>query len=114
MPTENRYGGIDIEPAYRSDREELAKIEDIENLCLKRGSEYLIKDFEKDIVVDYLNRLYQVTIPGVELLAEDSREKVSIRDKVLILHYLLSAKGAPIADRLIELSRDHSRSAKLR
>ena len=40
-------------------------------------------------------------MPNVEVLLADSKEVVPIRDRVLILHYLLSAKGTPIANKLI-------------
>ena len=82
-------------------REQLAKIEDIEQLCLKSGSRCLVTGSQQEIAIEYLNRLYRITMPNVEVLLADSREEVSIRDRVLILHYLLSAKGTPITNRLI-------------
>jgi hypothetical protein len=58
-------------------------------------------DFQKQIVIEYLNQLYRVSIPNAEVLLADSLEDVPIKDKVLILHYLLSAKVTPISNRLI-------------
>ncbi len=40
-------------------------------------------------------------IKHIEISLEDSAEKVPIRDKVLILHYFISAKGTPAANRVI-------------
>ena len=99
MPEQSRYGGYDPEPAYKLAREELADIEDMAQLCLRSAATCL--DSGQGIAVQYLNRWYRVTLPDVEVLLVDSREDVPIRDKVLILHYLLSAKGIPIANRLI-------------
>jgi len=101
LPTESYYDGYDLEPAYRLTREQLAKIDDIEQLCLKSGAKYLVTGSQKEIAFEYLNQLYQISIPNIEISLMDSQEEVSIRDKVLILHYLVSAKGTPIANKLI-------------
>ena len=101
MPTQSSYDGYDLEPAYRLAREQLAKIEDTEQLCLKSDARYLITGSQQEIAIEYLNRLYRITMPNIEILLTDSQDEVSIRDKVLILHYLLSAKGTPIANKLI-------------
>jgi len=79
----------------------LAEIEDIEQLCLKSGARYLVTGSQKEIAIEYLNQSYRVTMPSIEILLTDSQEEVSVRDKVLILHYLLSAKGAPATNQLI-------------
>ena len=99
MPAQSHYGGYDLEPAYKLAREQLADIEDITQLCLTSSATCL--DSRQGIAVQYLNRWYRVTVPDVEVSLADSREDVPIRDKVLILHYLLSAKGTPIANRLV-------------
>jgi len=101
LPAQSSYDGYDLEPAYKLAREQLAKIEDIEQLCLKSGSRCLVTGSQQEIAIEYLNRLYRITMPNVEVLLADSREEVSIRDRVLILHYLISAKGTPITNRLI-------------
>jgi len=101
LPTESYYDGYDLDPAYKLAREQLAEIEDIEQLCLKSGARYLVTGSQKGIAIEYLNQSYRVTMPNTEILLTDSQEEVSIRDKVLILHYLLSAKGTPIANKLI-------------
>jgi len=98
---ETYYDGYDLEPAYELSRRQMAEVDDIEQLCLKSGARYLVIGPHKEIIIEYLNQSYHITIPNIEVLLTDSQEKVSIRDKVLILHYLLSAKGAPITNRLI-------------
>jgi len=101
LPEQSSYDEYDIEPAYKLAREQLAEIDDIEQLCFKSDARYLITGSQQKIAIEYLNRLYRITMPNVEVLLADSREEISIRDKVLILHYLLSAKGTPITNRLI-------------
>jgi hypothetical protein len=101
LAAQNNYDGYDIEPAYKLASEQLAEIDDIEQLCLRSGSKYSIKDSQKEITIEYLNRLYRITIPEVEFSLVDSQEEVQIRDKVLILHYLISAKGTAVTNRQI-------------
>jgi hypothetical protein len=101
LPIQSSYDGYDLEPAYELAREQLAKIEDIEQLCLKSGARYLTTGSQQEIAIEYINRLYRVTMPNIEILSTDNEEEVPIKDKVLILHYLLSAKGTPITNKLI-------------
>jgi len=101
LPMQSSYDGYDLEPAYKLAREQLAEIEHIEQLCLKSGAGYMATASQKGIAIEYLNQLYRITIPNVEVLLADSQEVVPIRDRILILHYLLSAKGTPITNKLI-------------
>ena len=101
MPAKSSYDGYDLEPAYKLAREQLAEIEDTEQLCLKSGARCLGTGSQQEIAIEYLNRLYRITMPNIEVLLADSQEEVSVRDRVLILHYLLSAKGTPITNKLI-------------
>jgi len=101
LPTESSYDGYDLGPAYKLACEQVDEIEDIEQLCLKSGARYLVIGPHKEIAIEYLNQLYRITMPNIEISLMDSQEEASIRDKVLILHYLLSAKGTPIANKLI-------------
>ena len=101
MPTQSSYDGYDLEPAYKLAREQLAKVEDIEQLCLKSGSRCLVTGSQQEIAIEYLNRLYRITTPNVEVLLANSKDEASMRDRVLILHYLLSAKGTSITNKLI-------------
>ena len=87
--------------AYELACEQLAKIEDIEQQCRQGGAQYRVIDSKKVITIKYLNKSYLITLPEIEISLADSGEKVPIRDKVLILHYLTSAKGTPLANKLI-------------
>ena len=94
----SEYG---YELAYKLACEQLAKIDDVKEQCLKSGARYQAIDSKKVIIVEYLNQSYQITLPDIEISLTDSEEKVPIRDKILILHYLTSAKGIPVANKLI-------------
>lgn len=87
--------------AYELAGEKLAKVDGIEQQCLKSGARYLVIDSQQLIIVEYLNQSYQITLPDVEISLVDSGEEVPIRDKILILHYLTQAKGSPLANEVI-------------
>jgi len=81
--------------------ERLTKIGDIDQLCLKSGARYQVIDSQKVIILKYLNRSYQITLPDIDISLTDSQQEVPIRDRILMLHYLTSAKGTPISNKLI-------------
>jgi hypothetical protein len=85
--------------AYRLAGEQLAGIEDIEEQCRKSGSRY--SDSEKAITVEYLNQSYRVAIPEIEIKLMSKEKEVPLRDKILILHYLNTAKGTPFSNKVI-------------
>ncbi len=106
---ENRYSSLPnqrnyeyaYELAYKLACERLANVDDIEQQCLKSGARCQVIDTKKVILIQYLNQSYLISLPDIEILLMDSDEPVPIRDKVLILHYLTSAKGTPVSNRLI-------------
>ena len=100
LPNQRDYE-YGYELAYKLASEQLAKTDDIEQQCLKSGAQCQVIDSKKVIIIQYLNQSYLVTVPEIEISLTDSGDKVAVRDKVLILHYLASAKGIPIADKLI-------------
>jgi len=55
LPTQSSYDGYDLEPAYKLAREQLAEIEDTEQLCLKSGSRCLVTGSQQEIAVEYLS-----------------------------------------------------------
>jgi len=100
LPNQKNYGYA-YEFAYRLACEQLAKVEDIEQLCLKSGAQYQVADSQKVIILEYLNRTYQITFPDIKVSLQNSDEEVPIKDKVLILHYLTLAKDTPLTGNLI-------------
>lgn len=97
------HGGYDdaYELAYKLAAERLARIKDIEQQCRNSDTEYRRVNSQKAIAIQYLNRSYLITLPDVKILPEDGAEEIPLREKVLILHYFISAKGTPPTDKLI-------------
>ncbi len=87
--------------AYQLACQQLAGIHDIGARCHKSGAQYHVTNSQKSITVQYLNQPYSISLPDVGISRVDSSEVISLRDKILILHYLLIAKGTPLANKLI-------------
>jgi hypothetical protein len=87
--------------AYKLACEQFARVDDLEQQCLRSGARCLIVDSQKVIIVEYLNQRYQVTFPDIDISLMDGEDEVPIEDKILILHYLTLAKGVPISNKLI-------------
>jgi len=87
--------------AYKLACEQLAEVDGIEKQCLKNGARYLVIDSQRVIIIEYLNQSYQITLPDIDISLIESEEKIPIRDKILILHYLTLAKGIPITNKVI-------------
>jgi hypothetical protein len=71
---------------------------DLKEICQKSGAQYV--DHNR-IMISYLNRPYWVTLPNAEISLEDEEQRVPIKDRILILHYLTQATGAPFTNKLI-------------
>jgi len=93
----------DFEAAYRQAYqlaiEELAGLKGIRDQCRKSGSAYA--ECGQNIFLTYLGKPYSITLPDIDIVAEDSSKEVPLRDKLLILHYFLRADGRPLCGRLI-------------
>ena len=85
--------------AYQLACEQLAEIDNIEQQCRKSGAQYV--DSQKAIIIKYLNQSYLITLPDIEITLMTKEEKVPLRDKILILHYLTRAKGTPLSNKVI-------------
>lgn len=90
-----------LESAHKIACEQLAKIDNIEQLCLRSGAQYQVTGQKKLITLKYLNQPYQIVLPNIVISLLDSQEKVPLRDKILILHYLTLAKGTPLTNKMI-------------
>ena len=88
--------GFDI--SYKLALERVVKISNIEEQCWKSGADYL---GPYKIGINYLNQPYHILLPDVEILLGDGGMEVSLRDKILILHYFAGAKGTPATGKLI-------------
>ena len=84
--------------AYQLAREQLSRIGDIEQQCLKTAALYI--DSRK-FSIKYLNQPYLIALPDINISLLTGEETVPIRDKILILHYFTRAKGTPLSNRMI-------------
>jgi len=84
--------------SYRLAREQLAKMTDIAGQCRRSGARCVDS---AEVVLSYLNERYRVTVSDGEIRFEDSKAEVPLRDKILILHYFIGAKGTPAMGKLI-------------
>jgi hypothetical protein len=91
-----------FELSYKLAREQLPKISDIQEQCRKSGAWYIGPN---EIVINYLNQPYHITLPDVEISLEGSPDfigmEVPLKDKILILHYFTGAKGTSAIGKLI-------------
>jgi hypothetical protein len=106
-----------LQLAYNLAREKLSGM-DIRQQCSRSGAQYVHPD---TLIMEYLNRSYVMAIPGMEISLRDSpgrcegkncvttperqesRETIDLTDRILILHYLITAKGTPPTGKLIGL-----------
>jgi hypothetical protein len=87
--------------AYKIASQQLAEADGIERLCRHSGAEYKVIDSHPVITLDYLNRTYRISLPDVAISLADSDEEVPLKDKILLLHYIIQAKGTPLANKSI-------------
>jgi hypothetical protein len=97
MTLYNNISEEGFELAYELGRKKFATM-DLEEVCQKSGAQYVDRN---GIIINYLNRPYLITLPDVEISLKDGEEKVPIKDKILILHYLTHATGDPYTNKLI-------------
>jgi hypothetical protein len=69
----------------------------------RSGAKLRTVDSQDRIEVDYLGCRYLIYLPEVEIVCQDSAKKVSLREKTIILHYLVQSKGTPTSGRWIDL-----------
>jgi hypothetical protein len=67
-------------------------------ICRKSGASRID---DNTVLIQYLNRPYRVALSTGEVSLKDGDEDVSIKDQILILHYLSQAMGAPFTNKLI-------------
>ncbi len=102
LPPQENTGSVNS-LACQLARQQLAGIPDIEEQCRKAGAQYS----GESITLQYLNRTYLITPANAEISLIDSLEDIPIRDRILILHYLLTSSGEPPANKLIAFHELH-------
>ena len=91
-------GNYGYELPYNLARDQLARITDIEEQCRKSGAQYLGPN---EIIISYLNQPYHISLPDISISLENSEVEVPLKDKILILHYFIGAKGTAASGQLI-------------
>ena len=81
--------------------EELAAIKDFESLSNKSGSIHQSEGSTQSIQLKYLNKTYRISLPDISVSQLNCENPVILADKILILHYLLRAKGTPLFNQWI-------------
>ena len=89
------------ELAYKLAREQLTRLNDIGQQCRRSDAQYRVIDSKRVIIIEYLNQSYQITLSDIEISLAEGKEEVSLRDKILILHYFTLAKGTPATNKII-------------
>ena len=91
--------------SYKLACEQLTGIVDVEKQCQKSGARY--SPAEKTIIINHLNRSYSIGFPNGVVSLLGSEDPIPIRDKILILHYLIRAKGTPLSGKTITYKELH-------
>jgi hypothetical protein len=86
--------------AYQLAGEQLGRV-DVEKQCQRSGAQYVVIDSQKLVIVEYLGQSYQITLPDIEISLVGGGAEVPMKDKILILHYLILAKDVPLTNKLI-------------
>jgi hypothetical protein len=81
--------------------EQLSGLPDLEAQCRKSGSSYILCGTSHLITLEYLHRTYQIALPEIKICLKDDSADSDLKNKILILHYLLRAKGTPISHKAI-------------
>lgn len=91
----------DYQTSYRLAAEAF-RVRDPQEVSQKSGS-ILQRDSQgkESIRLDFLNRACRVAFPSGDVCYGQGEEEVPVWTKILILHYLLTASGAPLSERLI-------------
>ncbi|RJQ39157.1 MAG: DUF3786 domain-containing protein [Dehalococcoidia bacterium] len=94
---DKQYWQYGHEQALALASKQLGETADIEGLCQRSGA----RCADGAILLDYLGRRYRITCPEVTISPENSQDAVPIKERILMLHYLLNARGTPLANQLI-------------
>ncbi len=93
LPKQDNY-----KTAYRLACDELAKM-DIKEQCKGAGARLIAQG--EGVLLCFLNRDYLIRYPDIEVSFQEGDGEVAIWEKILILHYLVTAKGTRPSGRLI-------------
>ena len=101
-PPDNRNYEYALNQSYQIAVGRLLKADDLESLCQKSESVFKETGTLNVIEVKYLGRTCQVTMAPPEVKIESRNdEEIPLKEKILILHYILEAKGTSLSGNLI-------------
>jgi hypothetical protein len=90
-----------VDQAFQIAREKLAHIDNVSELCRKSGAIYNNNAASRLISLEFLGRPYTVSLLDGEIISAGDTTTLSAREKLLVLHYLLTAQGTPPKEKLI-------------
>ena len=100
MPSTDDQSIYNLNVAYTIACERLSAI-DIEEQCRRSGSGYQATANGAVVSVNFLNREYQITLPDITFSTIDGQTDIDMREKILLMHYLIGAKGTGATGKLI-------------
>ncbi|OGO24038.1 MAG: hypothetical protein A2Z28_07560 [Chloroflexi bacterium RBG_16_51_9] len=84
--------------SYQLACEKLSGISDIAEQCRKSGTQFQIVAGKKTVIIKYLNQPFTLSVPDGEITPmSDAADPLTPRDKLIMLHYFITAKGSPLA-----------------
>ena len=101
LPEQRNYEQA-LSQALQIAREKLSN-SNVSDFCRNSGMAFTETPSGRVIALKYAGQEIQVTLPHAEVLVSNGREKLPSRERLLVLHYLLSAKGRPLTNKLITL-----------
>ena len=96
LPQKKYEYGYDL--AYELASKQLATLNDIEQQCQQSGAR--CQD-DREILIAYLNQTYLIHLPDGEVTLADGEDTLPVKEKLLVLHYFLQAKGTPLTRELV-------------
>jgi len=92
LPDQRNYKYA-LDTALEIASRELSELKDIKKQCQKSGADYSVRGGKGTITLGFLGRNYRITLPNVDISVIGESKSPSTVDKLLILHYLLNARG---------------------
>ena len=89
-----------LDVAYKIACEQVARL-GIEQQCQKSGASCQAQGSHRIITLLFLNERYQFTLPEIEFSKVEGAGDVPLRERILMLHYFIQAKGSPLSGRMI-------------
>ncbi len=87
------------ELSYKLAAETLRATKDVQAQCVNAGADCHVSGDQAVLQLRYLGREYFIELPGIDIKPKESNETLALRDKLLILHYINTAKGTPLTGR---------------